>query len=208
MIELKNITKSFGDNVLFDQFNCSINDGEFLGIKGVSGSGKSTLLNIIGLLEKCDDGQIIIDGEEIDYNNKKQINNLLRKKIGYLFQNFALIDDFSVLKNLSIGLSDIPKRERIARIKTVLNDLNLNIDIEKEVFKLSGGEQQRIAIARVILQDKSIILADEPTASVDPENRDIILSILKKLNQAGKTIVLVSHDDYVIKQTNRVIYLQ
>lgn len=81
----------------------------------------------------------------------------------------------------------------------------MDIDIEKEVFKLSGGEQQRIALARIILQDKSIILADEPTASVDPENRDIILSILKKLNQAGKTIVLVLHDDYVVKQANRVI---
>lgn len=102
-------------------------------------------------------------------------------------------------------VSDKSKKERIAKIKAVLNDLNLDIDIEKEVFKLSGGEQQRIALARIILQDKSIILADEPTASVDPENRDIILSILKKLNQAGKTIVLVLHDDYVVKQANRVI---
>lgn len=208
MIELKNIKKSYGDKILFDKFNCSINDGEFLGIKGASGSGKSTLLNIIGLLEECDNGQIIIDGEKIDYSNKKQIKNLLKTKIGYLFQNFALIDDFSVLKNLSIGLSEKSKKMKIEKIKTVLNDLNLNIDINKEVFKLSGGEQQRISIARVILQDKSIILADEPTASVDSENRDIILSILKKLNQAGKTIVLVSHDDYVINQTNRVIHLK
>ncbi len=207
MIELKNITKSFGDNIIFDKFNCTIEDGEFLGIKGKSGSGKSTLLNIIGLLEKWDSGQIIIDGKEIHYNDKKQIKNMLRKKIGYLFQNFALIDDFSVLKNLSIGLEDKTKKEKITLIKNVLNGLNLQIDIDQEVFKLSGGEQQRIAIARVILQDKSIILADEPTASVDSANRDIILNILKKLNQSGKTIVLVSHDDYVIKQTSRVIQL-
>lgn len=207
MIELKNITKSFEHNILFDQFSCSVGNGEFLGIKGKSGSGKSTLLNIIGLLEQCDSGQIIIDGKEINYKDKKQIKYLLRKKIGYLFQNFALIDDFSVLKNLSIGLSDKRKRERINLIKNVLYDLNLQVDVEKEVFKLSGGEQQRIAIARVILQDKSIILADEPTASVDSENRNIILNILKKLNEAGKTIVLVSHDDYVIKQANRVIEL-
>lgn len=205
MIELRNITKAYGDKVLFKQYNCSISDGEFLGIKGASGSGKSTLLNIIGCLEKCDDGQIIIDGEEIHYDNKKQINTLLRKKIGYLFQNFALIDDFSVLKNLSLGLSDLPKKERVIRIKKVLSDLNLNVDIEKEVYKLSGGEQQRIAIARVILHNKSIILADEPTASVDRENRDIILDTLKNLNHAGKTIVLVSHDDYVIRQADRVI---
>lgn len=124
-----------------------------------------------------------------------------------MFQNFALIDDFSVLKNLSIGLEDKSKKERITLIQNVLNGLNLQVDINKEVFKLSGGEQQRIAIARVMLQDKSIILADEPTASVDPVNRDIILEILKKLNQSGKTIVLVSHDDYVIRQASRVIQL-
>ena len=113
MIELKNITKSFGSNIIFDNFNCTIEDGEFLGIKGKSGSGKSTLLNIIGLLEKYDTGHIIIDGQEIDHDNKKQIKELLRMKMGYLFQNFALIDDFSVLKNLSIGLENKRKKERI-----------------------------------------------------------------------------------------------
>ena len=178
-----------------------------MGIQGVSGSGKSTLLNIIGLLEKCDSGQIVIDGEEIDYRNKKQIKRLLREKIGYLFQNFALIDDYSILKNLSIGLPEKSKKDRVDKIISVLHGLNMDMDIEKEVFKLSGGEQQRLAIARVILQNKSIILADEPTASVDSENRDIILNILKQLNRAGKTIVIVSHDDYVIKQANRVIQL-
>ncbi len=207
MIELKNITKSFGNHMIFDEFNCTIEEGEFLGIKGKSGSGKSTLLNIIGLLEKYDSGCIIIDGQEINYDNKKQIKKLLKEKIGYLFQNFALIDDFSVLKNLSLGIEDKPKKERMNLIQKVLNELNLQIDMNQKVFRLSGGEQQRIALARIILQDKSIILADEPTASVDSANRDIILNILKKLNQSGKTIVLVSHDDYVIKQANRIIQL-
>ena len=207
MIELKKITKSFGSNIIFDNFNCTIEDGEFLGIKGKSGSGKSTLLNIIGLLEKYDTGHIIIDGQEIDHDNKKQIKELLRMKMGYLFQNFALIDDFSVLKNLSIGLENKRKKERIDLIQKVIDELNLQIDLNQEVFKLSGGEQQRIALARIILQNKDIVLADEPTASVDSVNRDIILNILKKLNQSGKTVVLVSHDDYVIKQANRIIQL-
>ena len=207
MIELKNITKSFGSNIIFDNFNCTIEDGEFLGIKGKSGSGKSTLLNIIGLLEKYDTGHIIIDGQEIDHDNKKQIKELLRMKMGYLFQNFALIDDFSVLKNLSIGLENKRKKERIDLIQKVIDELNLQIDLNQEVFKLSGGEQQRIALARIILQNKDIVLADEPTASVDSVNRDIILNILKKLNQSGKTVVLVSHDDYVIKQAIRIIQL-
>ena len=160
MIEIKNIKKSFGDKVLFDKFSCTIEDGEFLGIKGASGSGKSTLLNIIGLLEEADSGEIIIDGEKINYSNKKQVKNLLKTKIGYLFQNFALIDDFTVFKNLSIGLTEKSKSKKIEKIKAVLKDVNLDVDINKEVFRLSGGEQQRVAIARVILQNKSIILAD------------------------------------------------
>lgn len=204
MIELKEVSKSFGERVLFENFNCVIKKGEFVGIKGCSGSGKSTLLNMMGLLENCDSGDIIINGKKIDYKDKNVVKELLKTQIGYLFQNFALIDDFSILKNLSIGISG-NKKEKSDKIKKVLIDLNLNVSLEKKIFKLSGGEQQRIAIARLILQNKSIILADEPTASVDPQNRDIILGILKKLNKEGKTIVLVSHDDYVIGHADRII---
>lgn len=207
MIELRTMTKSYGQKVLFDRFNCSIQRGEFVGIKGVSGSGKSTLLNIIGLLEKYDSGELIIDGELINYKEKKKIKHLLRMKIGYLFQNFALVDDFSIFQNLSIGVSGIGRKDRRNQIRSVLADLNLDIDIEEKVYRLSGGEQQRVAIARLIIQNKSIILADEPTASVDSSNRDIILNILKELNNTGKTVVLVSHDDYVIQHCNRVICL-
>lgn len=206
MIELKKVSKSYGEKILFQNFDCNVKKGEFVGIKGSSGSGKSTLLNIIGLLENCDSGDVIIDGNKVDYKDKKMINKLLKTYIGYLFQNFALIDDFTVLDNLSIGISG-NKNEKINKIKKVLEDLNLDVDLNTKIFKLSGGEQQRIAIARLILQNKSIILADEPTASVDPQNRDIILDILKKLNKEGKTIILVSHDDYVIEHTDRVIFL-
>lgn len=204
MIELKKISKSYGEKVLFDNFDCIIKSGEFVGIKGSSGSGKSTLLNMIGLLEKCDSGEIIIDGNKVDYRDKNKVKHLLKNHIGYLFQNFALIDDFTVFENLSIGISG-SKKERMNKMKKVLKDLNLDVDLDKKIFKLSGGEQQRIAIARLILQKKSVILADEPTASVDSQNRDIILKLLKKLNREGKTIVLVSHDDYVIGHTDRVI---
>lgn len=206
MIELKKVSKSYGEKVLFDNFDCNVKKGEFVGIKGCSGSGKSTLLNIMGLLEKCDSGDIMIDGNKVDYTDKKTVKKLLKTHIGYLFQNFALIDDFTVLDNLSIGISG-NKSEKADKIRKVLKDLNLDVDLNKKIFKLSGGEQQRIAIARLILQNKPIILADEPTASVDPKNRDIILDTLKKLNKEGKTIVLVSHDDYVIEHTDRIIFL-
>lgn len=206
MIELRKVSKSYGEKVLFAKFNLNVQNGEFVGIKGRSGSGKSTLLNIIGLLENCDSGDIIINGDKVDFKDKSKVKKILKTDIGYLFQNFALIDDFTVLENLSIGVSG-NKKEKKKKIKNILKELNLDVDLNKKIFKLSGGEQQRIAIARLILQNKSIILADEPTASVDPQNRDIILDILKNLNKEGKTIILVSHDDYVIEHTDRVIYL-
>lgn len=206
MIELKDVSKLYGQKVLFDNFNCNISRGEFVGITGCSGSGKSTLLNIMGLLEECDSGEIIIDGNKVNYKDRKKMKKLLKTHIGYLFQNFALIDDFTVLDNLSIGISG-SKDEKTHKIKKVLENLNLDIDVKKKIFKFSGGEQQRIAIARLILQNKSIILADEPTASVDSKNRDVILALLKRLNKEGKTIVLVSHDEYVIEHTDRIIFL-
>lgn len=206
MIELKNVYKKYGDKIIFEDLICNIKKGEFVGIKGSSGSGKSTLLNMMGLLEPCDSGEIIIDSKLVDFRNNRQVKEILSKKISFLFQNFALIDDFSVLDNLSIGLDKRIKNKR-EKIENVLDDLNLNIDINSKVFKLSGGEQQRVALARVILQNKDIVLADEPTASVDKLNREIILSCLKDLNDKGKTIVLVSHDDYVISRTDRIIYL-
>lgn len=206
MIELKNVYKKYGDKIIFEDLTCNIKKGEFVGIKGSSGSGKSTLLNMMGLLEPCDSGEIIIDSKLVDFRNNRQVKEILSKKISFLFQNFALIDDFSVLDNLFIGLDKRIKNKR-EKIENVLDDLNLNIDINSKVFKLSGGEQQRVALARVILQNKDIVLADEPTASVDKLNREIILSCLKDLNDKGKTIVLVSHDDYVISRTDRIIYL-
>lgn len=206
MIELQNVYKKYGDKIIFEDFTCNIKKGEFVGIMGSSGSGKSTLLNMMGLLEPCDSGEIFIDSKVVDFRNNKQVKELLSKKISFLFQNFALIDDFSVLGNLSIGLDKRIKHKR-EKIEDALDDLNLNIDINSKVFKLSGGEQQRVALARVILQNKDIVLADEPTASVDKLNREIILSCLKDLNDKGKTIVLVSHDDYVISRMDRIIYL-
>lgn len=206
MIELKSVYKKYGDKIIFEDLTYNIKKGEFVGIKGSSGSGKSTLLNMMGLLEPCDSGEIIIDSKLVDFRNNRQVKEILSKKISFLFQNFALIDDFSVLDNLSIGLDKRIKNKR-EKIENVLDDLNLNIDINSKVFKLSGGEQQRVALARVILQNKDIVLADEPTASVDKLNREIILSCLKDLNEKGKTIVLVSHDDYVISRTDRIIYL-
>ena len=137
MIELKKVSKSYGDKVLFNNFNCNVKKGEFVGIKGCSGSGKSTLLNIIGLLENCDSGDIIIDGDKVDYKDKKKVKKLLKTHMGYLFQNFALIDDFTVLENLSIGISG-NKNEKINKIKKVMVILlTLNLLSYIITYKLS-----------------------------------------------------------------------
>lgn len=207
MIEIRNVSKSFGKKNIFHNLSFSIEDGEFIGIKGKSGSGKSTLLNIMGFLENFDDGSIILDGEEVGPNDIKKARLLRKNKIGYLFQNFALIDDFSVYENLEIGLSIRKKKAKIAAIKHVLADLGLEVDLNQKIYTLSGGEQQRIALARVILQNKPILLADEPTASVDYENREIILCVLDELCRSGKTIIFVSHDDYVLSKAHRIILL-
>ncbi len=203
-IELKKITKKYGDNIIFSDYNLNIEEGEFVGIKGKSGKGKTTLLNIIGLLEKCE-GQVIIMGEEI--KTKKEKRMILRDIIGYLFQNFALIDDLSVYENLKVVLRGKDKKN-MELLRDALEKVQLTSGIlNKKIYTCSGGEQQRIAIARLILKDSKIILADEPTGSLDKDNTDLVMKLLLDLNKVGKTIVMVSHDDYALSFANKVIEL-
>ena len=138
-IRLENIVKSYNGKYIFNNFNLEINKGDFIGIKGESGTGKSTLLNIIGLLEKCD-GKIFIENEEIKYNDRKKIRNLLKNKIGYLFQNYALIDDLTVYDNLKIVLNNVSKKMGEKIILEELNKLGLENILNKKIFQLSGGE--------------------------------------------------------------------
>lgn len=166
LIKLENITKTFNGNHIFSNLNLEVEKGEFLGITGKSGAGKSTLLNIIGLLEECD-GNVIIKGKKINNINTKEARMVLKNEIGYLFQNYALIDDLTVYENLKITLDKTPKKEGRKLALQELNKLGLGDILDKKIFQLSGGEQQRVAIARLILRNSEIILADEPTGSLD-----------------------------------------
>lgn len=206
IIKLKNVTKEFEGRNIFDDFNLSIEKGEFLGISGKSGAGKSTLLNIIGLLENCE-GDVILKGKKYSDVNSKSARKVLEKDIGYLFQNFALIDDFTVYENLNIIFDNKNKRERRTVMNQELNKLGLEDVLDKPIYQLSGGEQQRVAIVRLILSKNDIILADEPTGSLDTENSNLILNQLKKLNSEGKTIVMVSHDKNAFSYCSRIIDL-
>lgn len=203
MIEIKNLNKKFNDKVIFNNLNLTIEDGEMLAISGASGSGKTTLLNILGKLDKEYDGNIIIDNK-----NLKTITqtNYLRNTIGYLFQNYALADNLTVTRNLDFSLKYSDDKSLEAKENALeMVGLDPKEYLNKKIYTLSGGEQQRVALARLFLKPCSIILADEPTGSLDVKNRDVVLEILRKMNEHGKTVIVVTHDSYVLTVCDRVI---
>lgn len=202
MIEIKNLTKSLGGKKLFDGFNVRIESGEFVVFCGESGCGKTTLLNMIGGIERPDSGTITVDGTDIWKLRSRR--ELFLYKYGFLFQNFALLEDETVRKNLSI----ISKRARTEiAIPEALERVGLADKIDTEVFKLSGGEQQRVALARLMLKKCDTILADEPTGSLDERNAEDVLTILHSLCESGKTVVLVTHSAKIIESERRIIRL-
>lgn len=209
IIEMVDITKSYNNRKILNGFSIVVNEGEMIAITGVSGKGKSTILNIIGLLEDYDCGYLKIDGDENIRISSKKAMKILRDKIGYLFQNFALIEDKSVYKNLELALEYVngTKESKKLAIKEVLERVELKDIDQKKVFELSGGEQQRVALARLMLKPCKIILADEPTGSLDTVNKNKVIDILKLLNSEGKTIVIVTHDNEVANSCNRTINL-
>ena len=203
MIEIKNLNKKFNDKVIFNNLNLTIEDGEMLAISGASGSGKTTLLNILGKLDKEYDGNIIIDNK-----NLKTITqtNYLRNTIGDLFQNYALADNLTVTRNLDFSLKYSDDKSLEAKENALeMVGLDPKEYLNKKIYTLSGGEQQRVALARLFLKPCSIILADEPTGSLDVKNRDVVLEILRKMNEHGKTVIVVTHDPYVLTVCDRVI---
>ena len=207
IIQLSNIKKSYNGHLLFENFSCSIEHGEVVAIMGKSGSGKTTLLNMIGCLDKPDSGSIIIDDIKDPWKSGKDKANIFRYKLGYLFQNYALIDNETVSKNLDIALEYIKKdkKEKEELKIEALKKVGLIDKMKCKVYQLSGGEQQRIALARLFLKESKIILADEPTGSLDIENRDKVLSLLKELNNLGKTVLIVTHDNYIGDFCDRII---
>ena len=185
-VTIQNLSKSFGDHIIFEDFSLEILKGSMIAIQGKSGSGKSTLLNIIGALEKPDDGTIqVLDYENVKPNSKKS-EKMLRYKIAYLFQNYALIDNLTVEKNLKLAMH-YRKDKSPSMIRDALKLVGLEGFENKKIYTLSGGEQQRIALARTFLKPCDIILADEPTGNVDDENKEMIIGILSKLKETGKT---------------------
>ncbi|MBM6974028.1 MULTISPECIES: putative bacteriocin export ABC transporter [Bacilli] len=209
MIELKDITKKYGKKVIFQNFNLKVKEGEMIAIIGPSGSGKSTLLNIIGLIESFNSGEYTCMGYKNVKPNSSLAQKIIRNDISYLFQNFALIEDQSVLSNLLLALKYVhqKKEEKVKLIKKALTDVGLQDYLNSKIFELSGGQQQRVAVARAIIKPSKIVLADEPTGSLDIKNRNEIFKLLVKLNNKGKTIVIVTHDIELAQKCPRVVVL-
>ncbi len=203
IIQLEHIFKSYGNQVIFNDYSLSINENEIVVIMGKSGQGKTTLLNIMGLVEPVDKGKVLLSNQEIV---KRDIRKIHKEKIGFLFQNFALLEDKSVLYNLEIVYPTIKDRKKNRnKILNTLKMVGLEKYENKKVCECSGGQKQRIAIARVILHDSEIILADEPTGSLDKESRDMVMSLLMMLKEKGKTIVIVTHDDKLKEIADTII---
>lgn len=207
ILELRNINKQYGDHIIFDQFSLNVDKNSFIIIHGPSGCGKSTLLNMIGLLEKKDNGDIIICGQKNIKPYSASAEKLLRDKIGYLFQNFALVDQESVFYNLKLIFLNKKEKDQKQKIQNALHQVGLDGYENKRICQCSGGEQQRIAIARLLLKQCEIILADEPTGSLDDENKHEIFRLLKALQNNGKTIIVVTHDKEMFSYADQIIEL-
>ena len=207
IVKLKNISKSYYQHNVFHDFNLEIDEGEFIIISGKSGSGKSTLCNIIGLLDKPDQGKVFIKDQEIDYKDSK-IAKLLSKNISYLFQNFALIDNKTVGYNLELVYPSKKERKNNRKlIEEKLSEVGMEGTYDKYIYECSGGQQQRVAIARLLLKQGDIIICDEPTGSLDEENKMLVMNLICNLHKKGKTIIMVTHDKTLYSYAKRVIMI-
>lgn len=212
MIEMKNIYKSFGkdhnERKIFENFSFTISKGNMVAIMGKSGSGKTTLLNIIGGLESIDKGTYLFNGKDVSKFNEKELLQFRRKNISFVFQNFALINEYSVMDNILLPLKyryrNIDKK-KLADARELLDKLGIAYVCDQKIDNLSGGEKQRIAIARSLISNTNVILADEPTGALDEKSGHMIMELFKQMKNIGKTIIIVTHDIDVAKKCDYII---
>lgn len=211
MIRLKGLSKmyrtAYMETVALDNINIHIRKGEFVAVMGPSGCGKSTLLNIVGMIDTANAGEYFFDGEEIASRSENELVGLRKHNIGFIFQNFNLIDDLSVEENVDLPLLylGLPKKERREKVKQALELVGLEGRAKHKPQELSGGQQQRVAVARSIVGDPKLILADEPTGNLDTKNGDDVMNMLALLKEKGATILMVTHSPEHGAKADRII---
>lgn len=211
ILQVENLSKTYSQGrIPVHALRCAcitVRKGELLAIMGPSGSGKSTLLALIGTLEKATEGKIVLDGTDLTSVPEKSLPRVRREKIGFIFQHYNLIPTLSAFENveLSMRFSRVRKQERGERARSLLEELGLGNRLSHKPSELSGGEQQRVSIARALANKPALILADEPTGEVDSKTRDSIVRIFKELSEKGQTIIVVTHDPEVAKECSRVL---
>ena len=214
MIELKGITKTYRKNGslevnVLQGIDLEIRKGEFVAIMAPSGMGKSTLMNIIGCLDRPSSGQYFLDGTEVVHMDDDKLSRTRNKKIGFVFQSFNLLAKTTALENVELPLIYSPEDVDLkAKAKAALEAVGLGDRIDHIPSELSGGQQQRVAIARALVNDPALILADEPTGNLDSASSHEVMNIFRKLNQEGRTIVLVTHEPDVAEAANRIIKMK
>ena len=213
MIHLEQVTKKYRtervETTALDNINLTVDKGEFISVMGPSGCGKSTLLNLMGLLDEPTDGKIALDGKPIERYGDRDLARVRNERLGFVFQQFHLVADLSVVDNVEIPLlyRKMSNKERRRAALTALDRVGLASRIHHFPGQLSGGQQQRVAIARAIVGNPSVLLADEPTGNLDSQMGDEIMGILQELNNEGTTIVMVTHDPRLADRTHRVVRL-
>lgn len=215
IITVKNVIKKYNQNAIneFDALNnvsFDIQKGEFISIVGKSGSGKSTLLNILGLLDDVSSGNYYLDNELVNNKDEFLLAKIRNQKIGFVFQQYNLIANKTILDNVSLPLyyRKTPKEIRNELAKNVLQKVGLKGKEDCYPNQLSGGECQRVSIARAMIAEPKLILADEPTGALDSYNGDLIFNLFRQINQEGVTIVMITHDHQLAKKSNRIIELR
>ncbi|MCL6462601.1 putative ABC transport system ATP-binding protein [Flavobacterium micromati] len=214
MITIQNLTKIFRTEELetsaLSGINLQINEGDFLSIMGPSGCGKSTLLNIIGLLDSASDGSYTLSNQEMIGLKEKGRSSVRKENIGFIFQNFNLIDELSVYDNIELPLiyNNVKASERKLKVEAIAEKLNITHRLKHYPQQLSGGQQQRVAVARALINDPKIILADEPTGNLDSKNGNEVMELLTDLHAKGATILMVTHSDYDASFSQRTILMK
>lgn len=214
MIKIRNLSKSYKGkkyNIkVLDNINMDIKQGEFTAIVGESGSGKSTLLRILGCLDKFDTGEYILDGVDIAKHKQGKLAEIRNSKIGFIFQNFSLIPEYTVYENIEMpmGYAGVKNEHRRKKVEELLARFNLEDKIDVYPNMISGGQQQRIAIARALSNNPKIILADEPTGNLDENNMKYVMELFKEINKTGVTVIMVTHDKVASSYADKIIEME